>query len=105
MNPAGNDITLNIEADEISLNINTSIPLGLLINEIITNSLKHGFDVNQTGEIYLRLHNDGASNYRLCIGDNGNGYDKDFNIEDAESLGLQLIHSLSEQLSGTISRD
>jgi two-component sensor histidine kinase len=105
MNPAGSDISLNIQADEISLNINTSIPLGLLINEIITNSLKHGFDVNQTGEIYLRLHNDGDSNYRLCIGDNGNGYDKDFNIEEADSLGLQLIHSLSEQLSGTISRD
>ena len=71
MNPAGSNISLNIEADEISLNINTSIPLGLLINEIITNSLKHGFVVNQTGEVYLRLHNDGESNFSLCIGDNG----------------------------------
>ncbi|NRA13281.1 MAG: sensor histidine kinase [Crocinitomicaceae bacterium] len=105
MHPEGSGVSLNIEADEISLNINTSIPLGLLINEIITNSLKHGFNVNQTGEIYLRLHDDGESNFRLCIGDNGNGYDNDFNIEDADSLGLQLIHSLTEQLSGTINRD
>lgn len=105
MNPTGSSILLKIEADDISLNINTSIPLGLLINEIITNSLKHGFEANQTGEIYLRLHDDGESNFRLCIGDNGNGYDNNFNIENADSLGLQLIHSLTEQLSGTISRD
>ena len=91
MNAARSHITLNIEADEISLNINTSIPLGLLISEIITNSLKHGFNINQTGEICHRFDNNGASDYSLCIGDNGNGYDKDFNIEDAESLGLQLI--------------
>jgi len=105
MNPAGSSISLVIEAENISLNINTSIPLGLLINEIITNSLKRGFEVNQTGEIYLRLHNDGQSNFELFIGDNGNGYDNNFIIENADSLGLQLIHSLTEQLSGTISRD
>lgn len=55
MNAARSHITLNIEADEISLNINTSIPLGLLINEIITNSLKHGFNINQTGKSAIGL--------------------------------------------------
>lgn len=105
MKPVGSKISLIIEADDISLNINTSIPLGLLINEIITNSLKHGFGVGQSGEIYIKLYNDDDSNFRLCIGDNGIGYDNNFNIEDAGSLGLQLIDSLTEQLSGTISRD
>lgn len=105
MNPTSNPIELKMDVQNISLNINTSIPLGLLINEIITNSLKHAFDHDQKGEIYLRLHSVGYPNFRMCIGDNGKGYDPEFNLESANSLGLQLISGLSEQLSGTVERD
>lgn len=105
MNPTESPIDLTIDVQDISLNINTSIPLGLLINEIITNSLKHAFDPSQKAEIYLRLHCDGHPNFRLSVGDNGTGYDPEFDLEKASSLGLQLIYSLSEQLSGTVERN
>lgn len=98
------DIKLNIDIqDNVALNINTSIPLGLLINEIITNSLKHG--IQSDGEIYINITNDGNNQYTLCIGDNGKGYDSNFDAENSNSLGLQLVNSLTEQLSGNINRD
>ncbi len=98
------EITLKIESKNIFLNINTSIPLGLLINEIITNSLKHGFPEHTHGEIYVRIIAKESPNFVLEIGDNGKGFSQNQEIEDAETLGLQLISSLSEQLLGTIER-
>lgn len=97
-------LDLKIEAKDISLNINTSIPLGLLINEIITNSLKHGFPDLSNGEIYVRILCKEAPNFILEIGDNGKGFSRNKDIEDADTLGLQLISSLAEQLQGTIER-
>lgn len=98
------EIYLLVNADNISLNINTSIPLGLLINEIVTNSLKHGLKGREKGEIYIRIENDEGGNFKMRIGDDGHGYPQDVNIEDAETLGLQLITSLGEQLMGDIIR-
>jgi PAS domain S-box-containing protein len=95
-------IALNIEANNISLNINTSIPLGLLINEIVTNSMKHGFSERNSGEIYIRITRENDHYFLLQIGDSGIGYTQDLSIEKAESLGLQLITSLAEQLMGNV---
>lgn len=99
-------INLHIDIkDDVSLNINTSIPLGLLINEIITNSLKHGLKEAERGAIYLKIINKGNDKYLMTIGDNGTGFAPNFELENATSLGLQLVTSLAEQLSGTIHRD
>jgi len=98
------DIQLKVSADNISLNINTSIPLGLLINEIVTNSLKHGLKGRSKGEIYIRIENDEDGKFKMRIGDDGHGYPKDVDIEEADTLGLQLITSLGEQLMGDIVR-
>lgn len=98
-------IDLDIQANDISLNINTSIPLGLLINEIITNSMKHGLRDRDHGAIYIRIQKDSDSAFKLGIGDNGVGFSKDLDIEKAETLGLQLVSSLAEQLMGEAERD
>jgi len=98
------DIELEINADNISLNINTSIPLGLLINEIITNSMKHGLKGKEKGKIYIFITKEDTGDFCLAIGDNGKGFARDVDIEEADSLGLQLITSLGDQLMGEIVR-
>lgn len=97
-------IKLSIRAEEVSLNINTSIPLGLLINEIITNAMKHGLKDRESGEIYIHIVPEEYPEFMLQIGDNGIGFSRDLNIENADTLGLQLITSLAEQLLGNVER-
>ncbi len=99
------EIELEINAENISLNINTSIPLGLLINEIITNSMKHGLKGKEKGKIYIFITQEDSGMFRLCIGDDGIGFARDIDIEEADTLGLQLITSLAEQLMGKIEHD
>lgn len=99
-----NNITLTVNIPDIKLGIDTAIPLGLLINEIITNALKYGIPDDQTGEIdieIIKLDN----SYRLHIGDNGEGFPNEAPIKNGNSLGLKLIHNLVRQLKGTITRN
>lgn len=97
------DIKVHLNANQLSLNIDTSIPLGLLITELVTNSLKHG--IQQKGEIYVYLSRKNNESLILEIGDNGVGLPEDFSIEESETLGLQLVNSLIEQLSGNCKKD
>jgi len=96
------DIELKINAPEIDLNIDTAVPLGLIINEILTNSIKYGFKDRSKGLIYVSIENVGNKKLILKIGDNGLGFDFNKEIEKSESLGLQLIETLSEQLNGKV---
>jgi len=102
---ADNKVTLNIDIADIELGIDTAIPLGLLINEAITNSLKYGIKDDLEGEIDISIKKEDASNYVLNIGDNGEGYTEDTAMKKSHSLGLKLIHNLARQLKGTITRD
>ena len=97
-------IDVEIVVDELAITIETAIPLGLLINEILTNSLKHGFIGIINGNIYVHFSVNESSGYQLFIGDNGNGIDPDLITNPKETLGISLIESLAEQLSGTINR-
>lgn len=97
-------IEFELNANNISLNIDTSIPLGLLITELVTNSLKHGIKGDEKGKIYVRLTRQEKS-ILLEIGDDGIGLPKDFVLEDSETLGLQLASSLVEQLNGKCEKD
>lgn len=106
IDPMSNDedkITLDLKADNVRLNINTAVPLGLLINEFVTNSIKYAFPENK-GRIYLHLQFITPTTLLLNYGDDGIGYPEEFNFDDANSLGFQLISSLSEQLGTTINR-
>jgi two-component sensor histidine kinase len=98
-------IKLNIEIKDVFLNVNTGIPCGLIINELVTNSLKHGFPDGRRGEIQIGLYEPKKGEFTLNVRDNGIGFPEDFDFQNTESLGLHIVISLVEQLDGTIELD
>ncbi|WP_405409910.1 sensor histidine kinase [Maribacter sp. Asnod1-A12] len=102
-----NNVDLKIDIPDIKLGIDTAIPLGLLINETLTNALKYGIESDNEGEISIKLQQDIEKEncYILEIGDNGIGFPETINHKNTKSLGLKLIHNLTRQLRGTIKRD
>jgi PAS domain S-box-containing protein len=94
-------IMLNIDVDDVRLDINTSIPLGLIVNELVTNSLKHAFPQSKSGEIDIEFHIQGDM-YLLEVNDNGIGFPNNLNYKNTESLGLRLVNSLTEQIDAKI---
>jgi two-component sensor histidine kinase len=103
---AQQSILTHIEIPEnIYLGIDTAIPLGLLSNEIITNSLIHGIPKSENGKIYIRVEEKEAGSFNLHIGDNGIGCPKDLTLKKVSTLGLILVQKLSRQLSGSIEKD
>ena len=102
---ADSNVKVNINIPQIELGIDTAIPLGLLINEALTNALKYGIKGNDQGEIHIDLEKTGDKDYVLNIGDNGVGFSEEVNFKNTRSLGLKLIHNLTRQLKGTIIRD
>jgi two-component sensor histidine kinase len=99
------NIRLKIDIPEIELGIDTAIPLGLLINEAVTNALKYGFEGRDSGEISISLEKEDKHEYILRIGDDGIGYPESMDYQTSKSLGLKLIHNLSRQLKGSVIRD
>jgi len=99
-------IALNIDVEDISLNIDSAIPCGLIINELVTNSLKYAFPDRKTGEIKIALRSTDENMIELVVGDNGIGIPEDIDIKRTRSLGLHLVTMLAEnQLHGEISLD
>ncbi|HEY9668201.1 MAG TPA: sensor histidine kinase, partial [Coleofasciculaceae cyanobacterium] len=97
--------TLNIEVDDIFLEIDTAIPCGLIINELVSNSLKYAFPNNRKGEIQVKFHANSHQTMTLIVSDNGIGIPAEFDLEDTQSLGLTLVQGLVDQLDGTIHLD
>jgi len=94
-------IKLKINVEDIFLDINTSIPLGLIINELITNSLKYAFPEGRRGEINVDFHPQ-DDQYELKVKDNGIGFPGDIDFQNTDSLGLQIVNSLTGQIDGEI---
>ena len=95
-----------LKIEDISLNIETAVPCGLIISELISNSLKYAFPNNISGEIIISLKSK-QDTYQLCICDNGIGLKEDINFNNLKTLGLLLVNSLTEQIDGkmTIHRE
>jgi PAS domain S-box-containing protein len=126
-NLKNDDIRLNLNAEQVYLDMDTAIPLGIIINELVSNSLKHAFP-DKKGEISLNLQkiedygrdskrdlenlditdkSKGIKEaedfcYTLIVSDNGIGIPKDFDFENPDTLGLQLVNILVEQLDANI---
>jgi len=96
------DIELQVELDDVCLKVDTAISCGLIINEIVANSLKHAFLQAQEGRIYIYLKAESDSKLLLVIGDDGVGIPNNLDFRNTESLGLQLVTSLAEQLEASI---
>ena len=100
-----NNIRFAINIEQIFLNIETAIPCGLIISELVSNSLKYAFPDNNVGEIFVNLRSHGEE-FELIISDNGIGFPEDLNFKDIQSsLGLQLVNMLINQLDGSIKLD
>ncbi len=95
-------VRLDFKAEDVFLDINTAIPCGLVANELIVNALKYAFPEGRSGVIKIRLRSLGQDNYRFVILDNGVGFPKDLDFRNTESLGMQLVTLLVDQLDGTI---
>lgn len=94
-------IKLNFELEDIDVDINTAIPLGLIVNELITNSMKHGFPEDNSGKIDIKF---GKIDDNLCleVDDDGVGLPDDLDIQNTTTLGLQLVNSLTSQIDGEL---
>jgi two-component sensor histidine kinase len=110
-NVARSRIRLSIEITEIDLTVDVAIPCGLIINELVSNALKYAFPDGKSGRIRIFFAPDTSkftdrnSHYILSIQDDGIGITKSINLQNIESLGLQLVYALTEQLRGTIKLD
>ena len=90
---------LDLEPVEIAARMIS--PIGIIINEIVTNSLKHAFKDGRMGEIHVTLRRRPDNSLHLIVGDNGPGFPPGFTPAQSKGLGTQLIEMLSEQLGGT----
>lgn len=96
-------INVKINVDDVSLGINSAIPCGLIINELISNSLKYAFPEGRSGEISISLRSTGNHDFDLVVADNGVGLPKDMDIKKTESWGLRMVSILVEnQLHGEL---
>ena len=85
----------------LDLDVSQAVPLGLIINESIVNSIKYAFPDGHTGIVKISLQHDGANHLLLRISDNGIGLPAGTDIRERKSLGLDLMHGLTKQLNGT----
>jgi two-component sensor histidine kinase len=95
-------IKCEINAADLDFKIDTAVPLGLMINELLTNAYKHAFKGKDSGKIQIDIKRLDENTFELRIEDNGVGLPKDFNIDNMDSLGLELVQALVEQLNGTL---
>ena len=99
----GSKINLKIEAESVMIGAKQASPVGLVINELITNSFKYAFSDNQEGEIKISLVKTTQDQIELTYKDNGIGIPKDFDWYNSKSMGLKLVRTLVEnQLDGSI---
>ena len=101
-NGAARGIRLNLQSEDIWLNINIAVSCGLILNELIANSLKHAFPGDRRGVIHIRLYTDHDDQLILRVGDEGIGFPENLDFRHTTSLGLQLVDMLINQLDGTI---
>jgi two-component sensor histidine kinase len=87
--------------DEVMMDINTMIPLGLIVNELLSNCLKHAFPDDRSGQIEIGFHYNHPK-YRLSVNDNGVGFPENLDYKNTKSLGLRLVNILTDQIDGNI---
>ncbi len=96
-----NLISIKVVGGAVALSIENAVPCGLILNELISNCLKHAFPHNRVGEITIGIE-ELDEIVTIGVADNGVGFPKEFNFEKSDSLGLKLVHTLVKQLNGSI---
>ena len=95
-------VQLKIDVGDAALDINTAIPCGLLVNELLTNALKHAFPGGRKGEVRVTLRPGADGRFTLTVGDSGVGWPRGADFRKTDTLGMQLVTMLVDQLNGEI---
>jgi two-component sensor histidine kinase len=95
-------VSLDLAIDNVALAVDKAIPCGLVLNELITNALKHGFTDGRSGSIRVEFARIEDGRFRLAVKDDGVGLPRGFDIATSDSLGLQLVSTLSRQLGAEL---
>jgi two-component system, sensor histidine kinase PdtaS len=98
----GHFISLHKNIQKVSFGIDTAIPLGFIITELVTNALKHAFTSIGQGSVHVELSRVNSKTFRLLIRDNGVGLPGDIDFDDPDSFGIKLVSIFVRQLGGTI---
>jgi two-component sensor histidine kinase len=95
------DIGLKTDVDNIFMGVDTAIPCGVIVNDLVTNSLKHAFPGDRAGDIFVRSRKvDGQ--YTMLFKDDGVGISEDVDLNRPSTLGLTIVNALTDQLGGKI---
>jgi PAS domain S-box-containing protein len=95
-------IQLKLETEKVHLNINTAIPCGLIVNELVSNALKHAFPDGRNGQLEIGLQQVPGDGYVLQVIDDGVGFPEGLDFRKTETLGMQIISTLVEQIDGRL---
>ena len=98
-------IKLEIVVKEVFLDIYHATPCGLIISELISNAITHGFPMGRKGKIQINMHHIDEKKIELIISDNGVGFPKDIDFKNTSTLGLKLVNGFVQQLDGTIEKE
>lgn len=95
-------VAISVDMDPVALDVNVGIPCGLIVNELVSNSLKHAFPDGRTGTIAVGIRINSGGDNVLFVEDNGIGFPADLDFRNTSSLGLQLVNGLTGQINGSI---
>ncbi len=93
-------ITLHVNIEKIYLNVRTAVLCGLLVSELVSNSIKHAFPEKKRGNIIVYLSSEDQSKYTLKVKDNGIGFPDNIDFKEPKSRGLEIVHDIASQLKG-----
>lgn len=99
------NVSLDVLVDDVQLDMNRAVACGMIVNELVSNALKHAFPQGRRGNLRVQLMSDDERRCRLSVSDDGIGLPADFSVEEADSLGLQLVSDLAHQLHASVRRD
>ena len=95
-------VDVKVDVDDVDINLDMAIPCGLIINELVTNSLKHAFAGREEGRLMITMHHREDHTFELIVRDDGAGLPDDFETRSRASLGMQLVNVLVRQLGGEL---
>jgi two-component sensor histidine kinase len=96
-------VKIRVDGTSIHLGVDQAVPCGLILNELISNSLKHAFPGSRPG--IVKIHLNDKDHCTITVDDDGVGLPENFSLDSAQSMGMQLVSALVEQLEGTITFD
>lgn len=95
-------ISCTVEAEKIFLAVDTAVPCGLIVNELVSNALKHAFGGREQGRVTVRLRRDDPNTVELSVQDDGTGFPAGLDYRNVQSMGMNLMVSLTDQIGGTV---